>query len=118
MLASFPGPQVIHPVTYPADLRLCTLDPTHPAGNEFWLHTLDRVKRVWRQASAWNATGPVGLNRAFRDWVLLHGSGVLVPFITARREPRFHHHIKYKNNTIAWFEVSGREGGLGAGGSE
>ncbi|KAG1663244.1 hypothetical protein FOA52_004445 [Chlamydomonas sp. UWO 241] len=28
-------------------------------GNEFWLHALNRIKRVWKDLDAWHATGPV-----------------------------------------------------------
>ncbi|KXZ51281.1 hypothetical protein GPECTOR_13g768 [Gonium pectorale] len=74
--------------------------------NDFWLHALHRISRVWREANAWHSTGPQGLNAALREWVLKHGSGVLVPFITQRTEPAFHEWIKNKNNTVPWYELS------------
>eukprot|EP00201_Polytomella_parva_P023325 CAMPEP_0175047482 /NCGR_PEP_ID=MMETSP0052_2-20121109/5620_1 /TAXON_ID=51329 ORGANISM="Polytomella parva, Strain SAG 63-3" /NCGR_SAMPLE_ID=MMETSP0052_2 /ASSEMBLY_ACC=CAM_ASM_000194 /LENGTH=191 /DNA_ID=CAMNT_0016311363 /DNA_START=646 /DNA_END=1221 /DNA_ORIENTATION=+ len=75
-------------------------------GNKFWLHALDRIKRVWKTLDAWHATGPAGLNDAFREYSVKKGSGVFVPWLTQNDSVEFGSYTKHKNNTIPWFELS------------
>lgn len=45
------------------------------------------------------------------DWVKTHGAGVLVPWVSHRKEKDFYSYVKDKNGSIPWFELANGEWG-------